>query len=44
MGAQGRRHELLMMIMGRSTETMARHYGQSAAERAKETQLRLGVG
>ena len=35
----------LMIIMGWSSETMVRHYGESAAaERALETQQRMGVG
>ena len=35
----------LMILLGWSSETMARHYGESAAaERAQEAQQRIGVG
>ncbi|MEU6265542.1 tyrosine-type recombinase/integrase [Saccharopolyspora shandongensis] len=35
----------LMLLLGWSSDAMARHYGASAAaERAQETQLRMGIG
>lgn len=35
----------LMLLLGWTSEEMVRHYGQSAAaERAQETQLRMGIG
>ncbi|MFD9701497.1 tyrosine-type recombinase/integrase [Lentzea sp. NPDC059081] len=35
----------LMLLLGWTSEDMPRHYGQSAAaERAQETQLRMGIG
>jgi integrase/recombinase XerC len=35
----------LMLLLGWTSEDMARHYGASAAaERAQETQLRMGIG
>jgi integrase/recombinase XerC len=35
----------LMLLLGWTTDDMPRHYGASAAaERAQETQLRMGIG
>ena len=35
----------LMVLMGWSSDAMARHYGESvAAERAQDTQVRMGIG
>ncbi|MFD1146046.1 site-specific integrase [Saccharothrix hoggarensis] len=35
----------LMLLLGWTSEDMPRHYGASAAaERAQETQLRMGIG
>jgi integrase/recombinase XerC len=35
----------LMLLLGWTSEDMPRHYGESAAaERAQETQLRMGIG
>ncbi len=35
----------LMVLMGWSSEEMARHYGASAAtERAQQAQIRMGIG
>lgn len=35
----------LMLLLGRAFDDMPRHYGASAAaERAQETQARLGIG
>lgn len=37
--------EDLMLLLGWTSEDMPRHYGASAAaERAQETQLRMGIG
>jgi integrase/recombinase XerC len=34
-----------MLLMGWSSDDMARHYGASAAaERAQQAQLRMGIG